>query len=71
MKFGKWLKSHKIPEWEQSYLDYDKLKKLITQLEETHLIAPQSNGGKGNHSYHLPMRPRHIIDDLTCYVMLS
>jgi SPX domain protein involved in polyphosphate accumulation len=47
MKFGKWLKSHKIPEWEQSYLDYDKLKKLIAQLEDTHLMLPQTNGGKG------------------------
>ena len=48
MKFGDWLISQKVPEWQHSYLDYDKLKKMIKQLEDIHLTVPQNTGGKGN-----------------------
>ena len=44
MKFGEYLKSQKVAEWEESYLDYDKLKKMIKQLEESKLFSPDSNG---------------------------
>lgn len=44
MKFGEKLKSQKVPEWEQQYLDYDKLKVMITQLEESKLFLPETTG---------------------------
>lgn len=30
-----------VPEWQHLYLDYDRLKKMIKELEEKHLYIPQ------------------------------
>ena len=32
VKFGKYLKSHKIQEWENDYIDYKKLKRTIADI---------------------------------------
>jgi SPX domain protein involved in polyphosphate accumulation len=34
MKFGDYLRTNRLPEWEDHYLDYDALKDLIKRLEE-------------------------------------
>ena len=34
MKFGKYLIDNKFPDWADQYLDYDKLKKIIKELEK-------------------------------------
>lgn len=44
MKFGEYLKSQKSAEWEQSYLDYDKLKHMIKELEENKVGLIDSTG---------------------------
>ena len=44
MKFGEYLRSQKVPEWQYSYLDYDRLKNMIKDLEERHLSLPQDTG---------------------------
>lgn len=43
MKFGEYLRSQKTDEWKDFYLDYDQLKKMIKQLEQAHLMVPQSS----------------------------
>lgn len=43
MKFGEYLHSQKVPEWQHSYLDYDQLKNMIKELEEIHLAAHVEN----------------------------
>lgn len=49
MKFGEKLRSQAVPEWQQMYLDYDKLKGMIKELEEKHLYYPQmTEKGKPN-----------------------
>lgn len=50
MKFGEYLRSQKVPGWEKFYLDYDKFKQMIKELEEIHLINPQNTGEKGKKS---------------------
>ncbi len=53
MKFGEYLKSQKVPDWQQSYLDYDKLKKMISELEESKLFSPDDTGkGMCNEKHH-------------------
>lgn len=47
MKFGEYLQSQQNQEWKSSYLNYDKLKKMIKQLEEIFLTNPQNTGEKG------------------------
>lgn len=47
MKFGEYLQSQQVQEWKSSYLNYDKLKKMIKQLEEIFLTNPQNTGEKG------------------------
>jgi SPX domain protein involved in polyphosphate accumulation len=37
MKFGEYLREQKNPEWQNSYLDYDKLKDMIKELESRHV----------------------------------
>ena len=39
MKFGEYLHAQKLPEWENYYLNYDRLKQMIEELEELNLIA--------------------------------
>eukprot|EP01038_Epipyxis_sp_PR26KG_P008677 gene8677-11725_t len=46
MKFGEYLNSEKVLEWQHSYLDYDKLKSMIKDLEDKHLFSPPQDGGK-------------------------
>jgi SPX domain protein involved in polyphosphate accumulation len=48
MKFGEYLRSQKVVEWQHFYLDYDQLKNMIKELEEIHLAAPtdKSTGTK-------------------------
>ena len=52
MKFGEYLKSQKSAEWEQSYLDYDKLKAMIKELEESQVGLIDSTG-KGMSSFQI------------------
>lgn len=33
MKFGKHLEENKVPEWADYYIDYNKLKKILKQVE--------------------------------------
>lgn len=40
MKFGEYLRSQKVQEWQHYYLDYDQLKNMIKELEEIHISAP-------------------------------
>ena len=44
MKYGEYLKSQKIPEWEEAYIDYDTLKNMIKGLEEAQLLVPVEAG---------------------------
>ena len=44
MKFGEYLKEGKNPEWTHSYLDYDKLKTMISDLMEAHVGAAHDTG---------------------------
>lgn len=39
MKFGEYLHSNKVEEWKDFYLDYDKLKDMIKELEAIHLAT--------------------------------
>lgn len=39
MKFGEYLLANKAKEWEDKYLDYDRMDKMITLLEEKHVAA--------------------------------
>jgi SPX domain protein involved in polyphosphate accumulation len=48
MKFGEYLNASKVPEWENNYLDYSTLKKIIKQLEEKFLTNPHGTGEKGS-----------------------
>ena len=43
MKYGEYLNAQKLPEWSEFYLNYDKLKKMIKQMEEVHLSAPSDD----------------------------
>lgn len=47
MKFGEYLRSQKVQEWQHAYLDYDSLKQMIKTLEEIHLSVAQAAGEKG------------------------
>lgn len=44
MKFGEYLKEGKNSEWTHSYLDYDKLKTMISDLMEAHVGAAHDTG---------------------------
>ena len=44
MKFGEYLTTNAVVEWQDKYLNYDKLKKIIKLLEEKHLGTQQSTG---------------------------
>jgi SPX domain protein involved in polyphosphate accumulation len=44
MKFGEYLRNEKVSEWQHFYLDYDKLKSMIKELEDIHLAAPMDTG---------------------------
>lgn len=45
MKYGEYLNSQKVPEWQHYYLDYDRLKGMIKELEEIHLAMPENHKG--------------------------
>ena len=47
MKFGEYLQAQLVQEWKNYYLNYDKLKKMIKQLEEFFLTNAQNTGEKG------------------------
>jgi SPX domain protein involved in polyphosphate accumulation len=47
MKFGEHLISHKFKEWEDKYLDYDRLKKMIKNLEALHINRNPTLGTGG------------------------
>jgi hypothetical protein len=66
MKFGEHLRSQKVEAWAYAYLDYDKLKNMIKELEEQHLSQFSDMGTKGSmiysrcctlriYFYHLPL----------------
>jgi SPX domain protein involved in polyphosphate accumulation len=44
MKFGKYLNEGKKAEWINSYLEYDKLKKMISDLMEAHVTEAHDTG---------------------------
>jgi SPX domain protein involved in polyphosphate accumulation len=46
MKYGEYLKAGKNPDWSNSYLDYDKLKTMISDLMEAH-VGEAHDTGKG------------------------
>ncbi len=39
MKFGKHIKEHRVPEWQEKYIDYSALKKLISSVEKSRSTA--------------------------------
>jgi SPX domain protein involved in polyphosphate accumulation len=43
MKYGEYLSAQKNPEWNEYYLDYDRLKDMISELEDLLLVAPTSS----------------------------
>eukprot|EP00981_Chlorochromonas_danica_P013550 scaffold6470_cov243-Ochromonas_danica.AAC.2 len=45
MKFGEYLRTNKVADWQHFYLDYDKLKGMIKELEAIHLAAPADHSG--------------------------
>lgn len=46
MKYGEYLNDQKLPEWQHYYLDYDKLKEMIKELEQIHLnVLPENDKG--------------------------
>lgn len=47
MKFGLYLKENEDEAWSGMYLDYDKLKSMIRQLEEIHIDAVSPKTTKG------------------------
>lgn len=47
MKFGEYLREQKVGEWQHFYLDYDKLKAMIKDLEAIHIAAPIDTSGTG------------------------
>ncbi len=49
MKYGEYLISQQIPEWRDQYLNYDRLKKMIKDMEATHLSFP-TDGATGMQS---------------------
>jgi SPX domain protein involved in polyphosphate accumulation len=51
MKYGEYLHAQKNPEWQHYYLDYDKLKEMIKDLEEIHLSTPSDHHKCKLHSY--------------------
>jgi SPX domain protein involved in polyphosphate accumulation len=59
MKFGEYINANVVPEWAESYMDYNKLKKMINQLEETKSSVNDS-GGKGCNSVYLLQNYRFI-----------
>jgi SPX domain protein involved in polyphosphate accumulation/uncharacterized membrane protein YidH (DUF202 family) len=54
MKFGEYLHAQKAPEWQNYYIDYDQLKLLIKELEETLLAAAPINQRTASLSVPLP-----------------
>ena len=42
MKYGEYLHSQQVEEWKDSYLDYDRLKQMIKDLEELNLQVHSS-----------------------------
>jgi SPX domain protein involved in polyphosphate accumulation len=44
MKFGEYLRANAVMEWQDKYLNYDRLKNLIKILEEKHVGGQQSTG---------------------------
>jgi SPX domain protein involved in polyphosphate accumulation len=47
MKFGEYLRTNLLPEWQDKYIDYGRLKGLINRLEEMQLASVQSGTGIG------------------------
>ena len=47
MKFGEYLQSQKVQAWDASYLDYNRLKTMIKELETQHLSHYSQDLGKG------------------------
>ena len=47
MKYGEYLLSQQIPEWREQYLNYDRLKRMIKDMEATHLSFP-TDGATGS-----------------------
>jgi SPX domain protein involved in polyphosphate accumulation len=47
MRFGEQLNTQLVEEWRDYYLDYDKLKKMIKQLEESFVSKATNTGEKG------------------------
>jgi len=42
MKFGEQLRAKMVKEWEDKYIDYDRLKHLISELEQLHITYDTS-----------------------------
>lgn len=47
MKYGEYLNSQKVEEWQEFYLDYDRLKQMIKELEELNLQVHEEKRGFG------------------------
>jgi SPX domain protein involved in polyphosphate accumulation len=43
MKYGEYLSAQKNTEWNEYYLDYDRLKDMISELEDLLLVSPTSS----------------------------
>jgi hypothetical protein len=46
MKYGEYLISQQLPEWREHYLNYDRLKKMIKDMEAAQM--PVTDGATGN-----------------------
>lgn len=55
MKFGAYLFEHLEKGWEDSYIDYNRLKKIIKTLESQHVNQAQSGFGIAGTSLSVPM----------------
>lgn len=54
MKFGEYLKTNALSEWQDKYLNYDRLKSLIKVLEDQHLGVEVGTGVGTSLSVPLP-----------------
>lgn len=54
MKFGEHLRSQKYEPWSYAYLDYDKLKNMIRELEDQQLLNYQQDMGAKGTSLSIP-----------------
>ncbi|OMJ08444.1 Xenotropic and polytropic retrovirus receptor 1-like protein [Smittium culicis] len=71
MKFGKYLESEAVPEWQNKYIDYKGLKKCIKRVDAKHknsmdtapILSHAAVSDYGSRFNHAPARFRNISQD--------